>query len=161
MMLLRETTDHATPLATLHLSAGLRIPLLSTSAGRVQLAFCPAAQRDTLIGIVGDNPLEEDAAAGAERADVLRMLADIKTQGHAMTSRTRRLLEESSLSVPITLHDQLLAVLSVRFITSAMPLTTALERFLPKLRQCAARIGASYLEQQAEARTDGAPEAAA
>ena len=37
----------------------------------------------------------------------------------------------------------------------------ALERFLPKLRQSAARIGSLFSEQQAEARTKGTPETAA
>jgi IclR family mhp operon transcriptional activator len=161
MMMVRETTDHATPLATSRYSAGQRVPLLSTSAGRTQLAFCPAAQRDTLLEIVADSREDQDAKAGMPRDELLKMLADIKSSGYASTSRTHRQIEESSVSVPITLHEHLLAVLSVRFVSSAVPLQAALERFLPKLRQCAAQIGASYLEQQAGARSGGAPEAAA
>lgn len=161
MMMVREATDHATPMAIDRYSAGLRIPLLSTAAGRTELAFCPASQRDTLLEILADSPKDEDKLARSERPELLRMLADIKVQGYASVARTRRLLEEHSVSVPITLNEHLLAVLSVRFLSSAVPLPVALERFLPKLRQCAAKIGASYLEQQAEARTNGAPEAAA
>jgi DNA-binding IclR family transcriptional regulator len=47
--------------------------------------------------------------------------------------------------------DRVLACLTVRFAASAVPLNTALDRFLPKLRQCAARISALFSEQQNEA----------
>jgi len=42
--------------------------------------------------------------------------------------------------VPVNSHERFLASLTVRFITSAVPLKSALERFLPKLRQCSAVI---------------------
>ena len=37
--------------------------------------------------------------------------------------------------MPVTLRDDELAVLTIRFMGSAVPLKSALERFLPKLRQ--------------------------
>jgi hypothetical protein len=40
-------------------------------------------------------------------------------------------------------------------------LKAGLERFLPKLRQCAAKISTIFLEQQAEARVKNAPRATA
>ena len=89
------------------------------------------------------------------------MLADIKASGWATATRSRRLAEEVSLSVPVLLHDRVLASLTVRFAASAVPLKIALERFLPKLRQSAARISTLFSEQQAEARTKATPETAA
>ena len=64
------------------------------------------------------------------------------------------------MSVPVLLDDRVLACLTVRFAASAVPQRTGIERFLPKLRQCAARISASFLEQQAE-EAYGAPKTAA
>ncbi len=81
------------------------------------------------------------------------MLAEIRASGYATSTRTRRLVEEVSLSVPVLLHDRVLASLTVRFAASAVPLKSGVERFLPKLRQCAAKISALFSEQQAEART--------
>jgi DNA-binding IclR family transcriptional regulator len=66
-------------------------------------------------------------------------------------SRTRRLVEEIAVSVPVMVDDRVLACLTVRFAASAVPLNTALDRFLPKLRQCAARISALFSEQRTEA----------
>ena len=70
-------------------------------------------------------------------------------------------MEEVSLSVPILLPSQVLASLTVRFAASAVPLKIGLERFLPKLRQCAAKISTVFSEQQAAARAKSAPETAA
>ena len=159
-MLVRETTDHASPLAIERSSAGMRAPLLTTAAGRAYLANCPAPQRDTILEILARSNKEEDKMARS-RSDLQRMLGDINAQGFATATRTRRLLEEISISVPVLVDDRVLAALTVRFAGSAVPLKTGLERFLPKLRQCAAKISSLFSEQQADARLKSAPETAA
>jgi DNA-binding IclR family transcriptional regulator len=95
------------------------------------------------------------------RSDLQRLLGEIKAQGYATATRTRRLVEEISISVPVLADDRVLAALTVRFAGSAVPLKTGLERFLPKLRQCAAKISSLFSEQQADARLKSAPETAA
>jgi IclR family mhp operon transcriptional activator len=159
-MLVRESTDHASPLAVERYSAGFRAPLLTTATGRVYLANSPASQREMLIDILARSNKEEDKPARA-RAELQRMLGEIKALGYATSTRTRRLLDEVNLSVPVLLRDRVLASLTVRFAASAVPLKSGVERFLPKLRQCAAKISGLFSEQQAEARIKGAPETAA
>jgi IclR family mhp operon transcriptional activator len=156
-MTLREATDHATPLAIERYSAGFQLPLLTSATGRVYLANCPPAQCDALIETLARSAKEEDKPA-RDRTDLLRALAEIKAHGYATTTRTRRLIDEYTVSVPVPMSDRL-AVLTVRFAASALPLKTGLERFLPKLRQCAAKISTLFLEQQAEARAKSAPQA--
>jgi IclR family transcriptional regulator, mhp operon transcriptional activator len=159
-MLVRESTDHSSPLAIERYSAGLRAPLLTTAAGRVYLAHSPVEQRDTLIDILARSDKEDDKVARS-RVELKRILAEIKAAGYAATTRTRRLVEEISLSVPVLLHERVLAGLTVRFAASAVPLKSGIERFLPKLRHCAAKISTQFSQQQAEARTKGAAETAA
>ena len=159
-MLMRECTDHSSPLAIERHSAGFRVPLLTTASGRVYLANSSATQRDSLIEILARSNKEEDKPARA-RADLVRALADIKAMGYATATRTLRLVEEVSLGVPILIGDQVLASLTARFASSAVPLKTGLERFLPKLRACAAKIGGLFSEQQGEERRRGAPQTAA
>jgi IclR family mhp operon transcriptional activator len=161
VMMIRESTDHHTPLAMERYSAGFRLPLLTSAIGRAYLAFCPAAQRDALLEGLSRSGGEDDKLGRTPRADLQRTLSDIKVQGYATLARTSRLLEEISLSVPVIVGDRLPAVLAVRFASSAVPLSVALERFLPKLRRCAAKISGSFSEHQAGARAAGAPEAAA
>jgi IclR family mhp operon transcriptional activator len=160
MMLVRESTDHSSPLAIERYSAGFRAPLLTTASGRAYLANSPAPQRETLIDILARSNKDEDRSARA-RAELTRQLGEIKASGYATATRTRRLVEEVSLSVPVLLQDRVLASLTVRFAASAVPLKSGLERFLPKLRECAAKISTLFSEQQAEACLKHAPEAAA
>ena len=142
-MMLRETTDHTTPLAIERYSAGFRLPLLGTATGRAYLAFCPVAERDSLLDQLARSNKDDDKAASGSRQELQRLLADIKSQGYATVSRPRRLAEEVSLGVPVTAHDRVVAVLTLRFIASAVQPRAALERFVPKLRQCAAKIAQS------------------
>src|SRR5271165_7158607 len=153
-MTLREATDHSTPLAIERYTAGLQLPLLTTAMGRVYLANCAPIQRDTLIEILARSSKEEDKSA-RNRADLLRVLSEIKAQGYATATRTRRLADEIAVSVPVPMNNRTLAGLTVRFVASAVPLKTGLERFLPKLRVSAAKIIATFSAQQAEARATG------
>jgi IclR family transcriptional regulator, mhp operon transcriptional activator len=159
-MIVREVTDHSTPLALERHSAGMRLPLLGSAAGRVFLAHCAPAQRDGLLEILARSGKEEDKPA-RNRPELLRALEDIKAQGHSSVTRTRRLTDELALSVPVMLYDRPLASLTLRCIPQAAAAKTAAERFLPRLRQCAAKIGDNFSQQQPHAHGQGAPEAAA
>jgi IclR family mhp operon transcriptional activator len=161
LMTVRATTDHETPLAIERYSAGHRVPLMTTAAGRAYLAHCPTEERDALVDALARSNKEENALARAHRPDLERMLGEIASQGYATTTRTRHLVDEVSLSVPVRAGGTVLAALTVRFLASSLPLPTGIERFLPRLRECAAKIAILYSEQQAGARTTGAPEAAA
>ena len=149
-MLVRESTDHSSPLAIERYSAGFRAPLLTTAAGRVYLANSPPQQRDMLIDVLARSNKDEDKPARG-RAELVRTLGEIKAAGYATATRTRRLMEEISVAVPVLLPDRVLASLTVRFAASAVPLKSGLERFVPRLRQCAARIASVFTEQQADA----------
>jgi IclR family mhp operon transcriptional activator len=139
-LMVREATDHSSPLAIERYSAGLQLPLLTTSSGRVYLASCAAQQRAALLETLSRSKKDEDRLA-RDHGEVTRLLDDARAQGYATAVQTRRLLEEVGISVPLALPEGAVAVLTVRF---AVPLKTGLERFLPKLRQCAAKIGATF-----------------
>ncbi len=139
-LLVREATDHSSPLAIERYSAGAQLPLLSTSTGHVYLACCADEQRSALLEIVAH-----------DQGEVRRLLAATRTQGYATAVRTLRLAEEVSISVPVALQNHAPAVLTVRFAASAVPLKTGLERFLPRLRQCAANISVAFSREIAAA----------
>lgn len=146
-MMVRETTDHRSPLAVERFSAGFRVPLLTSSAGRVYLAFCPQAQRDSLLDILGRSTREQDKLAKS-RAEVQKMLTEIRSQGYATAVRPRRVSDEISMAVPILVDDRVLATVLTRFSGSAVPLKLAVERFLPKLRESANKIRQTFVDQQ-------------
>ena len=150
-MMVRETTDHDTPLTTERYSAGFRLPLLSTAAGRTYLAFCASAERETLFDLLARSNKNEDKAATNQRPELLRVLADIKNQGFATVTCSRNLVDQVSMSVPVIIAASLPAVVIVRFISTAVPIQSAVERILPKLRQCAAKIAGSFSNQNLSA----------
>jgi len=148
-MLVRESSDHATPQLLEPHSAGSRAPLLST-----------APQRDALIEILAASNREEDKPARA-RDELLRTLGQIRSEGYASATHSRRLAEEISLGVPVLLDAGALAGLTVRFAASALPREAGVERFLPKLRHGAAKISSLFSQQRAEAHPESAIETAA
>src|SRR5580692_866429 len=135
-MLIRDTTDHASPLAVERFTAGFRLPLLMSASGRVYLAFCQQAQRDTLLDILSRSTREEDKLARS-RPEVEKILEEAREQGYATAVRTRRVSEEVAMSVPLLIEDRVLATIAVRFSASAVPMGLAVERFIPKLHETA------------------------
>ena len=138
-MLIRDTTDHASPLAVERFNAGFRLPLLMSASGRVYLAFCQPEQRDALLDILSRSTREEDKLARS-RPEVEKILDETREQGYATSVRTRRVSEEVAMSVPVLIDDRVLATLAVRFSASAVPLGLAVERFYPKLHETAKTI---------------------
>lgn len=146
-MLVRDSTDFSSPLAVERLPAGFRMPILTTSAGRVYLAFSPPAQRDYLLDLLSHSSREEDKLA-RNRPEVQKMLDEARAQGYATASRPRRVSEQIAMSVPIMIEDRMLAAVAVRFSGNAVPMRTAVERFLPRLRDTAHKITSMFAEQQ-------------
>ena len=146
-MLVRDTTDHASPLAVERINAGFRIPLLTTSAGRAYLAFCQPGERDTLLEILSRSSREEDQLAKS-RPEVHRILDETRQQGYATATRARRVSEEIAMAVPVMVEDRVLAALAVRFSAAAVPQKVAVERFVPKLRDTAQKIRQRFTAEQ-------------
>jgi IclR family mhp operon transcriptional activator len=140
-MMIRQTTDRPNPPALEHYSAGVRVPMLASAAGRAYLAYCPAAQRDSLLELLARSSLPEDRLA-RNRAEVERLLQETRSQGYGMVHRARHVSEETSLAVPVRARERILAAITLRYVAGAVPLRHAIEQFIPKMRELAQRIEA-------------------
>lgn len=138
-MMIRETTDRQSPLALEQYGAGVRVPMLGSAAGRAYLAFCSGPERDALLELLSRSTLPEDRLARS-RIEVDRLLNETRTQGFGMAHRARRVSEETSLAIPIRAKDRILATVTVRYAATAVPLRTAVEQFLPKMREAVQKI---------------------
>jgi len=147
-MMVRETTDHRSPLAVERYAAGFRIPLLTSAAGRAYLAWCPEQERETLVDILSRSAREEDKLS-RNPTELGRILNEARSQGYAAAIRARRVSDEISLAVPVRTGDRVLACLSVRFSANAVPMKTAQERFLPRLTSAATQIRDEFIRQHA------------
>src|ERR1700693_4748084 len=142
-MMIRETTDRDSPLALEQYTAGVRVPMLGSAAGRAYLAFCAGPERDALLELLSRSSLPEDRIARS-RLEVERILNETRTQGFGMAHRARRVSEEVSLAIPVRAKNRILAAVTVRYAATAVPLRAAVEQFLPKMREVAQRIEAEF-----------------
>ena len=148
-MVVRETTDHRSPLAIERYCAGTRLPVLTTALGRAHLAFCPTAEREALLEILARSTREEDRLA-RNRLEVQKLINEARGQSYAWSVRARRVAEEMSIAVPVVADDRVLAAVAVRFSTAAIAPKLAPGRFVPRLADIAQRIRQQFLDQQRE-----------
>jgi IclR family mhp operon transcriptional activator len=146
-MLIRQTTDHRSPLAVEKRGPGFRVAILGSASGLVYLAYCPKEQREALLDLLAKSKRAEDQPA-QNRKKVADQLIEVRKRGFAVWRRPRRVSDELSLSVPIIAPgERLLASLTIRFSSTAVPEAEAVQRFVPRLRAVAQRIGQEFAEQ--------------
>lgn len=145
VMTIRAT--NRSPLALEHFGTGARLPMLASAVGRAYLAFCAPAERDTLLDLLARSSLPEDRIARS-RSEVERLLGETRAQGYATAQRARHIAEETSLAIPLKGKNRVFGALSVRFASTAVSIRTAVEQFLPKLREAAAAIERELAEQR-------------
>ncbi len=145
-MLVRQTTDHRSPLAVEKRGPGFRVAMLGSASGIAYLAWSPKEQQDALLDLLARSKRTEDQPA-ANRKKVQELLLDTYKRGYAVWRRTRRVSDELSLSVPILAGERVLAALSIRFSSTAVAEAEALQRFLPRLKAVANRIGEDFRAQ--------------
>lgn len=145
-MLIRQTTDHRSPLAVEKRGPGFRVAILGSASGIAYLSFCPKEQRDALLDVLSKSRRGEDQPA-ANRKKIYDLLLETRKRGFALWRRSRRISDELSLSVPILANDRLLASLTIRCSSTAVPEQEAIQRFVPRLRAVAQKIGQDFLRQ--------------
>lgn len=145
-MLIRQTTDHQSPLAVEKRGPGFRVSILGSAAGIAYLSFCPKEQRDSLLDILAKSKKAADKPART-RKKVYETLVETRKRGYAISRRSRRISDELSFSVPITADERLLASLTFRCSSTAVPESEAIRKFVPKLRAVAVQIGQDFIDQ--------------
>jgi IclR family mhp operon transcriptional activator len=145
-MLIRQTTDHRSPLAVEKRGPGFRVAILGSASGVAYLTWCPGEQREALLDLLAKSRRPEDQPA-ANRKKVYDLLVETRKRGHAAWRRQRRVSDELSLSVPILAGERLLAALTIRFSSTAIPEAEAVKRFVPRLRAVAQKIGDAFTAQ--------------
>ncbi|RJX29775.1 MAG: IclR family transcriptional regulator [Desulfarculus sp.] len=128
-------------LLSLNLFVGSRLPVYSSSPGRVLMAYLPAAEREKLIRGLEADP---DAARWlASRGVDLRLLCDqVRIQGLAVNDG-EYLPELFALSAPVLdVSGRARAALSIPILKRGQPAEVLCDRLAGPLKECAARISA-------------------
>lgn len=122
-LMVRHSTHGQCPRSLLSRSnAGMRVPLLATSAGRIYLAKLPKEERLALIEQAG-----ESSSAAADLVEEAAMLG----YGYRDTGMPQR---TNSIAVAVCADGRPVACISATFIRSVVTQEVAVERYLPALR---------------------------
>lgn len=148
-MVVRSTTHSNNPLSIERVTSGREIRMLSTATGRVYLAFCQERERKAILETLA-------AVNGAGREEITpaaleRELAATRERGYGVRIKGKVQPKTSSIAVPVMHDDQVLACININWITSAITLETAVQRYLGPLRKAARRIEEQYKAYSTEA----------
>jgi IclR family transcriptional regulator, mhp operon transcriptional activator len=125
------------------------VPMLASASGLVYLAFCDKTQRDALLDMLARSKNAVDQPA-RNRMQVHKLLLETRERGFSIHTRPRRVSDLTTFSVPIISDGRLMAALTVRFSSTALPQAAAIDRFVPRMRRAADEIGAEFSRQRAE-----------
>ena len=145
-MLIKFTT-HALTTQTFEIyHPGDSQPIAESASGRVWLAHASPEERQAVLdGLMANDP---DSSLGLRLLREQSLFDEIRAQGFASYERTpfnRTPGQTSAISVPVIWGGKVRGCLSLVFFASAMPMATAIERYLAPLKEAAAQaaLGAS------------------
>lgn len=138
-MLVRETSR--SPLALEPGGIGDVLPMLASAAGRAYLAFSTTAVREVTLDSLAHSPEERLAR---DRPEIERILQESRAQGFGLSQRARRISQEVTLALPLRAAERVLGTLAVRFAATAVPLRSAIDKFMPKMREVVDKIEAEF-----------------
>ena len=144
-MVVRFSTTRESPMSPFHATVNMRLPLLTRAMGRAYIAFCPAAERKYILGIVARSAHPEDRAA-RHPEEVREIIARVRRNGFAERSPDVQPRSANTFSVPIRHGGKVLATLGVSYFISAMPKTKAIPSYVPPLLDLAKKIEASVAD---------------
>jgi IclR family transcriptional regulator, mhp operon transcriptional activator len=134
-------TGTISPVVHTNTVLGLRPDLVRSAMGRAYLAFCPAEQRERLLTTMRANPRYGFGEAEERR---FRLVLDrVRQDGYAVRDPGSKPLRTTTLGVPIRDGDNVRALMSVTFFTTAVPLAEISQRVLVPLRSTTRRIEAA------------------
>ena len=139
-MVVQETTHGRSPLSIDTGMAGFSLPMLRSSAGRAYLAFCSDNQKHIIFDLLSreGHPKDKYFLRPRWRVDTLQLYAN---QGFATRGPNTFRPKTSSIAVPIrTRNGTILGCLSIIWITKAMTIDEAAEKYSKLLTDAASEV---------------------
>lgn len=160
-MVVRETTHRFSKLSFHRSMIGRRLPLLQTASGLTYLAFCPKAERDSIIDLLARQSRPECRLA-RDRPALDDLLARVVKRGYG--ENHMNWTEEpkmAGVALPIRGEEGLLGCLGLVYVATAMSTETAAKRYLPAIRRVVDEIEREVAKAASKTAPADAPEAEA
>jgi IclR family mhp operon transcriptional activator len=123
---------------------GYSLPMLRSSSGRAYLSVCAGQEREIIIDLLRAENVVEDLPFLQEEWLENNLNIYLK-QGFATRGPQTFRPKTSSLSVPIISDERAIGCLSIIWVTKAMEMERAVERYAAALQQTAIEISAGVL----------------
>jgi IclR family mhp operon transcriptional activator len=140
-------TGSISPWAHTNTVLGLRPDLRTSAMGRAYLAFCSTYERDRHFRQLRADPDREFGEADEQQFRAL--LDQVRRDGYATRDPSTKPYRTTTLAVPIREEDNVHALVSISFFTTAVPRDRIVEQIVVPLRDTTTRI------EQALAFTNG------
>jgi IclR family mhp operon transcriptional activator len=137
-MVIRASTIPHTSLSLLQSTINMRLSMVARGLGRAYLAHTSPSEQKTIIEMVKQAGGREDAIAHDEKA-LAQLIRKVRKNGYAMRDPVLD-PRSATLGVPVHWNDRVVASLGLTWITTAMPLQQAVDKFAPRLKEIAAAI---------------------
>jgi IclR family mhp operon transcriptional activator len=139
-MQVRVTSDYVSPLVFDKFPTGFRFSIAGSASGYAYIAFCSPQERNTVLAVVRsiDQPPASDLIW--DNASIMSKLKKVKEEGYALVRVQEKV---NALAVPIHANEMVFGALTLRYFSSAMSPSAALDRFLDPLSICADKIALS------------------
>ncbi|SHJ50915.1 transcriptional regulator, IclR family [Shimia gijangensis] len=142
-MIVQESTHSRSPLSVDPGMIGYCLPILRSSAGRAYLSVCDPKERNLIIDLLRAEAVPEDIPF--LKSDWLdQNLTAYFQQGYATRDPRTFRPKTSSLAVPILANDRAIGCLSIIWVTKAMTMQQAIERYAVALQASSADIAAEF-----------------
>ena len=141
-MILRETTDDKSPLVIKKLSGGFKVPILSSAAGLVYLAYTDKINRKKILLNLSNDKTYKSNLLSKDIININKMILEIKNIGYSVYSRTD--LKQSILAVPINTNYGIIGTISLRYLDTAVSKKEIEKNLFKAMTNTASKISKSY-----------------
>lgn len=126
---------------------GYRLPMLATSAGKAYLAYCPEAERASILARLRETA---DKSQQLSQSRVETMLRQVRKDGYAVTEDSYSFREYRGnfwgMAVPVMDDRKIYGALNTILMRAAVSIEQAQEKYLPELRKTATEMAVALRE---------------
>jgi len=143
-MVIQESTHSRSPLSVDPGMVGYSLPMLRSSSGRAYLSVCQEREREIIIDLLRAENIAEDLPF-LQKSWLDHNLTTYFKQGFSTRGPRSFRPKTSSLAVPIIVDERVIGCLSIIWVTKAMKLERAIERYALALQKIAIEISAEII----------------
>ena len=141
-MLIRESTHRFSALSFNPAMVGEHLPMLLTAAGRAYLSYCADEEREALLALLRNDPVQGRFAS--DRRFIDNLVEQTRSRGYSSNEgdwfAERKI---GAIAVPVFEHAKAIASINVIYLTRAISHAEAAQRYLPALQRAARQMEAA------------------